>query len=519
MPISLLTLRLLGLTLAMAAVPAAFARPAEAQPLPDPGGIATSREAAVVQRLYDLRAPGTAEASILPELDRILAELREPTPLRGLVQFLRAAALADTDRDREAAAAIEESIRLLPTYSGPLFLAARIEMYGRRPGMGADYFLRGARIDPAIARNVSDYDLSALVLRLRQLDESRRLLLLAERLFEIGWQGEDVVLRSGLARDLIRGRIESGDLSGARASLANLVVPGDARKLLIANRYEALWPALEQWVGPVQRRQWSLYLDEVRARWGASRDPEHAANYARALAEAGHYRRLAEEMAPILMGRLDRRRDYAFLWVASPVAEALSRLGRWDEADALFAHMLTTWPLGSESNALNLIANRARLRLMRGDSAAALSMIDASIADAVRYEGDVTIGAYAAMHFVRACALHRLGRDGEAATSAVIAGRGGVPESAVDLYLCLGRPEAARDLLIALLERETVRDEVAEFVQIDDDTPYPSDFGRSLQAGREALRGDPRLLEQVRKYARVLHYSRRAGAPAEAPAQ
>jgi hypothetical protein len=502
----------------LALLPAAT--PASAEPLPDPTRIATPRERAAVERLMALITAGeSARASRLAELDLLLASLPEPTALRGYAQFLRTVALLAADRDREARAAIEESIRLLPAYSGPLLLAAQIEAFGDRPGSGADYLLRAASIDPEIVRDAPDFELSALIGRLRQHDEDRRLLRLAERLFEIGWQGEDLDLRSSLAADLIRARLGSGDLAGARAALPNLVAPDDARRLLIATAYRPLWPAIEEWVGPLQRRQWQVYLTEVGARWRASGDPSHGASYARALARAGHDETLVREMLPVLMARLDAQNDYFLLWAVASVAAALARMGRWDEADALFAHMLLTWPLGSDANALNLVANRARTRLLRGDAAAALSMIDAAIADAGRYQGQVSIAPLGAMHVVRACALHRLGRGAEALRSVAIAAAGTSVDGVVNMYVCMGRPEAARTVLVDRLAREEMRAQVAEFVQIDDDRPAQSEFARFLHAGREALRGDPTILERVRPHARVLHYSARAGVPSEAAAR
>lgn len=505
----------LGLALLLTAAPAR----AMAEPLPDPTQIATPRERAAVERLFAfLTASTEVRANPLAALEVLLQNLPEPTPLRGFAQYLRAGALLHEDRGREARAAIEESIRLLPSYSGPLLLAAHMEAFGDRPASGADYFLRAAELDPENARNFGDFELSALVGRLRQHNEDRRLLRLAERLFEIGWQGEDLGLRSGLARDLIRARMRSGDIAGARTALPNLIVPGHARGLLLETEYQAFWPAIEEWAGPLQRRQWRIYLSEVGARWRASRDPRYAAPYARALAEAGHDQTLIREMLPILMGPLDEERDYFLVWTVSPVADALARLGRWDEADALFARTLETWPLGSDANALNLAANRARLRLMRGDAAGALPMIDAAIADAGRYQGHVSIAPLGAMHFVRACALHRLGRGGEALPSVAIAAAGAASDSAISMYLCLGRPEAARARLIDLLGSETSRGEIAQFVQIDDDRPMQSELGRLLHSGRQALKGDPLLLEQVRRHVRILHYSARAGAPPEAAA-
>lgn len=501
--------------IALAAVPS----PAAAELLPRPEQIATPRERPALRRLAAMiTGPYAARTDPMPELDRLLGDVAEPTPLRGFIQYLRAYQLFYTDRGREASQAIDESIRLLPAYSGPLLLGVSIEGFNDRPAKAADYLLRAIALAPDDARAVEDYTLDNLSARLRQYHEERRLELLAERLFAIGWLGDDLELRSSLAQRAIRARVRDGDLAGARATLPHLAVPDHARELLLMNDYRAIWPDIEGWTGPRQARQWEAYLREITARWQASRDPEAAAPYVHGLRRAGHYRTIVREMLPALMRRLDRQRDYGQVWAVSPVASALAWLGRWDEADALFAHVLLTWPLGSDANALNFTANRARLRLLRGDWAGALGTIEATLADVPRWGGAVSPAPLASMHFVRACALHQLGREDEALTSVSIVLQAAVLETVVDLYLCLNRPEAARAALIDALASDAGRQEVVEFVQIDGTPPLPSDFGRELEARRNRLRQDPLLREAALRYGRILPYSVQAGAPPEASA-
>jgi tetratricopeptide (TPR) repeat protein len=499
-----------------AALLSATAAPVAAEPLPRLEDIGSPQERAAHARLFALVTAGTeARSEPLPELDRILQQTPEPTALRGLIQFYRAGALFDKDRATEARDAVEESVRLLPRYSGPLILAAMIEAYYDRPSPGADYLLRAAAIDPAAVRDVDDFDLGNLVSRLRARHDEPRLNLLAARLFEIGWRGGDLELRSGLARDLIRIRVRAGDIEGARALLPNLTLPSQARDLLTEKAYQSVWPEIETWAGPQQSRQWQTYLTETRARWEASRDPRLAVSFAHALAAANHNATLARELLPVLMGRLDRERDYYLLWTVAPVASALARLGRWDEADALFVHTLAVWPLGSDANALNLAANCARLLLYRGRAAEALAAIDAVIADAGRWPGHVSPTPLAAMHFVRACALHRLGPDSATLSSVALAANTGSVPTAVETYLCLERPEAARTVLLDALAREELRGAVADFLQPEDRAALPGELGGLLDARRAALRGDPVLLEAAAPHVRILPYSGRAGAPAE----
>jgi tetratricopeptide (TPR) repeat protein len=494
----------------------ALSAPAAAELLPRPEQITTPRERPALRRLAAMvTGRYAAPADPLPELDRMLGYAGEPTPLRGFIQYLRAYQLFYANRGREAGQAIDESIRLLPAYTGPLMLGASIEAFNDRPAKGVDYLLRAIALAPEDAREVDDFNLDNLVARLNQHHEGRRLELLAERLFAIGWQGDDLVLRSSIAQGLIRARVRAGDIAGARAVLPNLVLPDDARALLVMNEYRAIWPDIEAWTGPRQSRQWETYLRESGARWHASGDPETASPYVRALRRAGHYRTIVRDMLPALMRQLDRLRDYDKVWAVAPVADALAQLGRWDEAEALFAHALRIWPLGSDANALNITANQARFRLSRGDWTGALSTIEATLADVPRWGGEVSPAPLAAMHLVRACALHRLGRGDEALSSIAIVVQAASLETVIALYQCLDRPDAARAALIDALGRDGARDEAVEFAQIDETPPVPSEFGRELKERENRLRMDPAVREAVARYGRILPYSGHAGAPAE----
>lgn len=491
-----------------AVVPAA---PAAAEFLPSPRTIGAGDESAVVpdiEALLARRSLGAPEA--VSVLDGILGRLPRPTALRGLVQYLRAGALA-RDRPADARDAIEESIRLLPDYSGPLLLASRIETYSDQPNEAIAYLLRASRIDPAIVRRVPDYEIRGILSRLRPDDRAEQAGLLAARLFGIGWRGESLMLRSSLAADLIAARIEGGDLAGALAIMPELANPSDVRRLLTDNRYRDLWPSLEEWAGPRQERLWPVYLGELQKKWLASRDPEPGRPYLAALATADKNQRIISEFLP-LFASLDPKRDYDLIWIAAPLAGALARVGRWDEIEQMFARALIAWPLGGHANALNLVANRGKYRYERGDFEGAVVDLRRGIDDASASQGEASATAISAMHFYLACALHALGRDSEAALSIAAVTATLSVSSLANLQVCLGRPDAAKQVLIGGLADEARRDDVIAWVQPDDSSPYASERGRMIEAARRALREDETLLAEVRKYGRILPYPDGAGA-------
>lgn len=507
----------LRLHLSIAAIALAAVLPtaqAEAEFLPSPARL--QGPAPVLRELTDMLVNrGGPEPERLGRLDAMLALVPEPSELRGFIQYVRAVNLRHNGRLSEAREALEESIRLLQGYSAPLLFAADLEAYADRPELAADYLIRASHIDPGIVRQFDAQDLLNLRSRLGDRHDTRRMGRLAERMVAIGWQGDDLRARSLLAFDAIRDRMESGDVAGARVLIPRLIVPSHMQALLIVNRYRAIWADIETWAGSRLEKQWPLYLRELQARFRASGDPVAARRYANALRDADHYETIVREILPLFRGPLDRERDYDLVWVAPIAADALARLGRWQEIDLLFDRAAAVWPLGIDANALNIAANRARLLLIGGRSQEGLASIDAVIADARRRHGEVSSSALASMHLARACGLQDAGRGRDALDSAsFVLGRRDLIMIA-ELHLCFGRHEAARAALIEGLADEQSRDEVLQFIQPDAAPPMQSDYGRMMKDRRRALRADPILIAAALRHGRVLEFPASAGAPPE----
>lgn len=500
----------------------AASAPALAELLPPRAAVAVTREKAVMDALAAALAAnrGTRGSAGMVALDRALAQLPAPTRERGIVQMMRADALAAADADggssdAPARAAIDEAVRLLPGQAPPLLLASNIYAYADLPGEAADFFIRGSRIDPAAAARIPQYEVDNLFARLAFRDDDARTGALSERLLAIGWRAAGLSARSALARRAIAARIEAGDVAGARALVPRLAHPADARDLLAQNRYRPLWPAIDAAAGPRLESLWRAYLPDARRAWERTGDPEAARPFVSALDAANYDQTIVREMLPLFERPLDARRDVDLIFVVTPVAGALARGGRWDEVDALFARAGKVWPLGETANALNVAANRAMFLLYRDRPAEGLAAMDAAIADAARWGGQVNASALLAMHAGRACMLHALGRDASGAAERARASR---PPSLADvsLHLCLGRPEAAREVVMARLATEAGRDEAVLWAQPVIQRPMDSAYGRTIHARTQALRSDPRLLAAIAEHGRVLPYALADGAPGEA---
>lgn len=498
----------LSTALAMASLCVAavgVAAPAAARPLPDPQEVADAQEQMALTTLTQalLEAQDGAQP-LLADLDSLLPTLDRPTPLRGFVQFLRAEALTRANEDQAARDAADESIRLLPTFSGPLLLAAQLDAYADRPARAIDNLIRASAIDPEIVRSVPDYDIRNLLHRLRGAEATRYKPLLGARLFEIGWRGEDLALRSELALGLFESRMAAGDHAGARAAIPQIVSPLDVRHALVQQRYQLLWPDLERWGGARQERLWQPYLREMRQRWNDTRAPLLGRPYVNALEEAGRDQELIGAFLPLFDTPLDRQKDYDLLWLVAPLGEALARAGRWSEVEKLFAGAERTWPMRSDTNALNIWANHGRMRYFRGDFVGAAAQLKEAVVEAEKHRAEASARSIAAIHLYLACALHDLGRDAEAIASIPPILGAGSPTTIASLYLCLGRHDAARNILVAGMTAEETRADVLDFVQKRGIAPMDSDTGRAFAAAHAALRADPLLLREVARYGRIL---------------
>jgi tetratricopeptide (TPR) repeat protein len=470
--------------------------------LPPLESLALPGEQVILDRFLARTKSTHDPALILQAADEALALLRSPTQLRGFIQLTRARALGALHRELDAVEAAEESAQLLPGYSAPLILAFQQNAYLSRTAQATEYLMRAIEADPVTARTIDDYEINNLLGRLNGFHDDARARAISDRLLKIGWIGSHLDSRSSLAVDAIKMHIDRAEAEAARALVPRLLDPKDSRDLLIMKAYSAVWPDIETWAGHHLERQWPIYLREARERWESGRTSIAARDYLSALTTAGEFEAAVRELLPLFDN--PRKGDVELIFMVAPLANSLARLGRWDDAEDLFRRAQRAWPLGSQANALNVSANHSVLLLKQGRANDALQMMDASLTDARKWGPEVSAGALAAMHHERACMLHDLGRDPEAAASVAQALAVQTGSAAAMLHLCMGDPAAARQGLLDALGNESTRDDVVGFVQPSDERPFPSPYGLKQRAASEALRSDPQVLSAVAKYGRVL---------------
>lgn len=484
----------------------AIPAPATAEALPSLQTIGTPQEIALLTKALAHPLDSPEERNLaLAQLDLALVQLPQGKA-RGVVQFFRAGLLNSLHRVREALLAADESVRLLPNYSGPLLMASEIYSFSDQAGPGADYLIRASRIDPELALRVTSYDIRNLLGRLRDERDEQREVELSTRLIEIDWNGDDFDTRSQLVLNVLKWRLASGDEKGARALVPSLIKPSHMYELLTLNSAKSVWENIDHWAGARLEKQWAIYLSETRERWAASKGIDSALEYADVLLLAGHHQTVIAEMLPMVSARLDSEQDKPIMFMASKVADSLSRYGRWDEIEAMFESLMKIWPMGTTPVALNLSANRARHLRYAGRNDEALKLIDATIADANRWGSEVNGSALRSMHHVRTCILHEMGRDAEVGISASFARLQASPADVASHYLCVDRPEEARQVLIQGLKDKRTRDRVIAFVQPVAHRPAKSPLGDKIAARFLKLRQDPKLRAAVEKHGRILPF-------------
>lgn len=437
----------------------------------------------------------------LPALDAVLAKLSRPTPLRGMVQSVRALALAEADRRADAMAALNESLRLLPERPEPKLIGAYMLTFAGAPQRAADLWMEASRISPERALMSDDYVMSALVGRLRDMGDRERADRLQARMAEIGFANALAPARSAAALARTRAQVVAGDAEGAFTAIAN---PADLQLLMIDRRYEALWPRIEEWAGSAMQDQSRRYLEELRREWSNPRDYQAATNYARRLAGAGAYQAVVALFLPVLEDpALTAAPGVEFL--TPVVARALLAVGRRADAERLIARVAALIPDDGSGRSLNLLASPLTLDTLELRWAEAVPRATAFLARAEALGPTVNSSAILQVRSLRGCALWNLRRRDEAAAdmAAVMLAGSAQPWNAWGVLRCRGDKAAARDFLVQRVQDPATRDWALQMVQPrTPDDVHP--LNRLEYAFLEEVRRDPAVVAAAEKVGRIL---------------
>lgn len=470
----------------------------------DPGDRAVVEAVAAVN-------PNTAD---IATLDALLARLPRPTPLRGMVQTMRAYVLGKGQDEAKAVVAIEEAMRLLPDDVQPKLIAVLIFTFSGAEVRAADLWLQASRDVPAAARTTDPYVLSALVGRLRDRGENERADRVEARMGEIGLAAGSADDRSSSALARTRDAVRRGDMAAAGESLTGITDPSDLATLYLDRGYAALWPRIADWAGARLELAHRRYLEELRRDWTPARGFTAAIPYARELSAAHAHPAVVGLFQPLFETPSKTATDPDRLQLAPVVARALDRMGRGSEARALLAAQAAATANDRTGNGLNIDGAYITLAAQNMDWQQVADRSTAFLAKAAGYGAGINASATIKVRSLRACALSRIGQAdaGRADAAAVLSAAAQMPEPALELHLCRGDADAARALLIDRLANPDRRGWALKYVQpvaLPPDTP----LSREQAALAHSIRTAPDVVAAATAVGRILPEPLAAGVP------
>ena len=218
----------------------------------------------------------------------------------------------------------------------------------------------------------------------------------------------------------------------AKAKFLILANPDDPLMALADRRLEMLWAPLTEWTGPTFDRMRERMIRRSRAALNGGGPDLPAGNtsestvrpeiravlqYARALDLTGRGAE-AEAMLRERLVQMQPKRGVSWRgieWQSVTAAIAWSRSQRNDQAGAIAEYEAVERTLGTSPYAVNATVNRAATLAYEGRYAEALTAIDGAWARYLKdNRGDKVPGSERQFSWIRACALHGLGRTDEA---------------------------------------------------------------------------------------------------------
>ncbi|MGR6330039.1 hypothetical protein ACU5AX_13310 [Sphingomonas sp. XXL09] len=489
---------------AMATLLLASAVPGSAQ-VSDPLAMTTDEGDRAV--MAEVASAVSSRTPDLARLDVLLTKLPRPTPLRGMVQTVRAGVLANRQDAGPAVTAIEEALRLLPDDPRPKLVAAGIFTFSGSPQRAADLWIDASRLSPEFARMSDRYMIMALIGRLTDIGDRIRADRLSVRMAEIGFSTGLASERSNGALARTREAVRENQVDAAMLSVTAISDPLHLLTLYVDQRYAVLWPRIAEWAGSDLTAQSRRYLEELRADWQAGNSFETAVPYARRLSSLQAHSVIIALFLP-MFDRVrpggEQQEEAEFL--APVVARALALQGRQAEARALLAKVAAAMPANDQGNALNIDGAYLTLASAQADWPDVMRRADAFLARAKTLGPSVNKSASLQVQAWRACALHHLGQEGEAqrAMADVALAEALLPEPAMNLYICRGEAGRARALVLSRLADPLTRDWALRFVQPTAPDIVLTPLDRLMKPVSQAVRDTPEVIVATKKVGRIL---------------
>jgi len=445
---------------------------------------------------------GGKAADALSLLDALLADADLPAD-RGQIEALRSFALARLGKLPEARTAAEFAADA--TMNPTLLLLRQVfvlrAITGDAPAAGQTLQLIAVSNPKWLAELPSE--LVAQVLA--GITDADQKFDLSYTLVGADYAPKDqtVAAGDGLKLQVIAGLAARNRLEEAQPFIDKLLNPVSLVRLGIDRRYQSLWPALEQRLGPGADTADAAYLKASKAAFDAAPDD--------IITRLGHAQALniasQEKDALALADTAQTAEAMAKLpdnglWLVNLAAQLLADLGQIDTGLARYT-AAATLDARERPSLTGLLINHALLADQAGRSDAALAA-----ADVAERKLGADMNDYGKLYLaaVRACARHRQGDS--AGTTTALAPLLAAPDRNEDAYfqamLCTGRNDDAAKAIIRRLDDPAKRSEALFELQpflIADHEALP---GRRSRADLRALKARADVKAAFTKWGRDL---------------
>lgn len=274
-------------------------------------------------------------------------------------------------------------------------------------------------------------------------------------------------VKSTAAAHMVGVRLADGDEDGAVALLQHVTTPYLFSELLALRKFEPIWPAIEQRIGPNMKNVIGEYLQIQREAFNSDVDEKRAKQaYAQALKFAGEFEQIVE-----LAKSIDRSSEGIASWeqddgwLLDLEAEAHEALGNSVAAEKIYDDLFSLYdPNINNGWLVNFAINRALKLIHRGKWAEGLAA-----AEAASEVTNKTGNDYAKMLIRKAkvCALFGLNRQDDALgiLDEVKASKSDSLPVAIQTLLCANEETTAAELLLVGLADEKEQADILEQLQ------------------------------------------------------
>ena len=443
----------------LASLMLALAVPALATPMVAVPTAAQKQIEEQLTALEALAAKGDTKGA-LAMTGRLLATQPDGSPGQALLMKLRTGLLVELGRDADVVIAVEamldRDIKVEPAELNEMADAAQRSAQPFKVAKALQIYAE--RFPDRVRAGGLRWEFVAAALNaLRSVDGNAANQALTLALFDAGYAADhDFGGVTFIEQQAIDGLIAQGRIGEAAARLDRMVDVRNLAGMAVDRRYEALWPALEAALGPGMAKGIARNLGWMQQAFDADPDSHLTRqSYVHQLIWRGSPQKAVALSENILTtpGAIAASGRYGW-WLVVANGDALGAAGQPDGGLQRYRQLNAAIPAGSGVR-IDTMIDEAAFASRNGLSADALE----SVARARRLED---ISPYGEGHLLqaKACALHRLGRDTEAAP--VIAKIEAAPQNnrgaSLDAMLCVGHFEPAEALVLAVLadpERRT----------------------------------------------------------------